>query len=219
MPTRRSCRRRGWPSPPGGPRPTLPSASDPVRGTLRTAKGTSPPPRDAENQRTRYKGISYGRAAAWPAVTPPPRHLYSHMAGTWLDALLDQVDEAAGRTADTCPNTVGWLSPLQEPRVCFSHAGLRVHDALPHARRALLASHHAYSAAPLPQRHPALHEYANAVSHGLITWGDHLKVTGIHLSLFPPRDTPCPLCILPASGDHILGRSLRRSGRRTRWCG
>ena len=179
-----------------------------MHGTLRTAKNTSPPTRGAESQRTRYKGISYERAAAWPAVTPPPRHLYSHIAGTWLDALLDQVDEAAGRAADACPNTVGWLSPLQEPRVCFSHAGLQVHDALPHARRALLASHHAYSAAPLPQRHPALNEYANAVSHGLITWGDHLTVTGIRLSLFPPRDTPCPLCIMPASGDHILSCPL-----------
>ena len=139
---------------------------------------------------------------------PPPRHLYSYIAGTWLDALLDQVDEAAGRAADTCPNTVGWLSPLQEPRVCFSHAGLQVHDAVPHARRALLASHHAYSAAPLPQRHPTLNEYANAVSHGPITWGDHLTVTGIRLFLFPPRDTPCPLCIVPASGDHILSCPL-----------
>ena len=138
----------------------------------------------------------------------PPRHLYLHIAGTWLDALLDQVDEAAGRAADTCPDTVGWLSPLQEPRICFSHAGLQVHDALPHARRALLASHHAYSTAPLPQRHPALSEYATAVSHGLLTWGDHLTVTGIRLSLFPPRDTPCPLCLLPAPGDHILSCPL-----------
>ena len=72
MPTRRSYTRRGWPSPPGDPRPTLPSASGPVHGTLRIAKDTSPPRRDAENQRTRCRGISYGRAAVWPAVTPPP---------------------------------------------------------------------------------------------------------------------------------------------------
>ena len=138
----------------------------------------------------------------------PPRHLYSHITGTWLDALLDQVDEAAGRAADTCPDAVGWLGPLQQPRVCFSHAGLQVHDAVPHARRALLASHHAYSTSPPPQLHPALNEYANVVSHGLITWGDHLTVTGIRLSLFPPRDAPCPLCNMPASGDHILSCPL-----------
>ena len=74
---------------------------------------------------------------------PPPRHLYSHITGTWLDALLDQVDAAAGRSADSCLAMVGWLSPIQEPRICFSHAGLQVHDALPHARCALLVSHHA----------------------------------------------------------------------------
>ena len=62
---------------------------------------------------------------------PPPRHLYSHITGTWLDALPDQVDAAAGRSADSCRTTVGWLSPLQEPRICFSHAGFQVHDALP----------------------------------------------------------------------------------------
>ena len=138
----------------------------------------------------------------------PPRHLYSHIAGTWLDTLLDQVDEAAGQAADTCPDAVGWLGPLQQPRVCFSHAGLQVHDAVPHARRALLASHHAYSASPPPQRRPDLNEYANIVSHGLITWGDHLTVTGIRLSLFPPRDASCPLCTKPASGDHILSCPL-----------
>ena len=132
----------------------------------------------------------------------PPRHLYSHNAGTWLDALLDQVD------ANTCPNTSGWLSPLRDPRICFSHTGLLVHDARPNARRALLASQHAYSAAPLPQRHPALNGYASAVNHGLITWGDHLTVTSIRLSLSPRRDTPCPLCIMPASGDHILSCPL-----------
>ena len=138
----------------------------------------------------------------------PPRHLYSHIAGTWLDTLLDQVDEAAGQAADTCPDAVGWLGPLQQPRVCFSHAGLQVHDAVPHARRALLASHHAYFASPPPQRRPDLNEYANIVSHGLITWGDHLTVTGIRLSLFPPRDASCPLCTRPASGDHILSCPL-----------
>ena len=138
----------------------------------------------------------------------PPHHLYSHIAGTWLDTLLDRVDEAAGQAADNCPDAVGWLGPLQKPRVCFSHAGLQVHHAVPHARRALLASHHAFSASPPPQRLPDLNEYANIVSHGLVTWGDHLAVTGIRLSLFPPRDTSCPLCTMPASGDHILSCPL-----------
>ena len=138
----------------------------------------------------------------------PPHHLYSHIAGTWLDTLLDRVDEAAGQAADNCPDAVGWLGPLQKPRVCFSHAGIQVHDAVPHARRALLASHHTFSASPPPQRLPDLNEYANIVSHGLVTWGDHLTVTGIRLSLFPPRDTSCPLCTMPASGDHILSCPL-----------
>ena len=137
---------------------------------------------------------------------PPPRHLYSHITGTWLHARLDQVDAAAGRSADSCPATVGWLSPLQEPRICFSHAGLQVHDALPHARRALLVSHHAYAKSPPPQRNPALGQYTIAVSHGLLSWGDRLIVTGLRLSLPPPppRDTPCPLCLLPDPGDHVL---------------
>ena len=34
---------------------------------------------------------------------PPPRHLYSHITGTWLHTLLDQVDAAGGRSAESCP--------------------------------------------------------------------------------------------------------------------
>ena len=139
---------------------------------------------------------------------PPPRHLYSHITGTWLDALLDHVDAAAGRSAEGCPATVGWLSPIQEPRICFSHAGLQVHDALPHARRALLVSHHASAKSPPPQRNPALGEYTIAISHGLLSWGDHLTATRLRLSLFPPRDTPCPLCLLRDPGDHVLSCPL-----------
>ena len=138
---------------------------------------------------------------------PPPGHLYPHITGTWLDALLDQVDAAAGRSTESCPATVGWLSPIQEPRICFS-AGLQVHDALPHARGALLVSHHASAKSPPPQRNPALGEYTIAVSHGLLSWGDHLTVTGLRLSMFPPRDTPCPLCLLPDPGDHVLSCPL-----------
>ena len=81
-PARRSCTQRGWPSPPGDPRLTLPLVSGPARGTLLIAKGTSRPRRDAGNQRTHSKRTSYGHAALLPAATPPPRNLYSHITGT-----------------------------------------------------------------------------------------------------------------------------------------
>ena len=58
--------------------------------------------------------------------------------------------------------------------------------ALPHARRALLVSHHMSSGSPPPQRNPTLVEYATAVSHGLLSWGDHLATTSLRLSLPPP---------------------------------
>ena len=131
-PTRRNCTQRGWPSSPGDPPPTPPSGSGPARGTLLMARGTSRPRRDAPSHRTRSKGTSYGNAALWPVPPPPPpRHLYSHITGTRLDALLNQVDAAAGQAVVNCPDTVGWLGPLQDPRVCFSHAGLQVHDPPP----------------------------------------------------------------------------------------
>ena len=121
---------------------------------------------------------------------PPPRHLCSHITDSWLDALPYQEDAAAGPSAEGCPATVGWLSPLREPRMCFSHAGLQVHDALPHARRALLVFHHGYAKSPAPQRNPALGKYSIAVSHGLLSWGDHLIVTGLRLSMFTPETHP-----------------------------
>ena len=123
---------------------------------------------------------------------PPPRHLYSHITGTWFDALLDRVDTAAGLSAKGCPAAVRWLAPIQEPRICFLHARLQVHDALPHARPAHLPSHHKSSRSPLPQRNPAPNEYATTVSHGLLSWGDHLVVTGLRLSLSPPSGHTLP---------------------------
>ena len=55
--------------------------------------------------------LCYGRRPA----PPLPRHLHSHFTGTWLDALMDLVDAAAGGSADGCPATVGWLSPYRNP--------------------------------------------------------------------------------------------------------
>ena len=49
----------------------------------------------------------------------PSRRLYSHITGTWLDTLLDPVAAAAGQAAVKCLARVGWLGPLQDPRVCF----------------------------------------------------------------------------------------------------
>ena len=59
-------------------------------------------------------------------VGQPAHHLYSYIVGTWLDTLPNDVDEGAGLCAKDCPATVGWLAPIQEPRMCFSHAGLQV---------------------------------------------------------------------------------------------
>ena len=125
-------------------------------------------------------------------LSPTASLLLAHITGTCLDAVLDQVDAAAGRSAKNCPPPVRWLTPAKEPRICFSHAGLQVHDALPHARRAPLVSHHTSAKSPPPQCSPALGEYTTAVSHDLPSWGDHLTITGLRLSLLPPRDTSCP---------------------------
>ena len=131
-------------------------------------------------------------AVLWPAAIlppppPPPPLLPPH-------ALLDQVDAAAGRSAESCPATAGCLSPIEAPRICLSRAGLQVHDALPQARRALLVSHHASAQSSPPQHNPDLGEYTIAVSYVPLSSDDHLTVTGLRL---PPPPLGHALPSLP----------------------
>ena len=120
---------------------------------------------------------------------PPPLHLYSHITGTRLRSLLDQVDAAAALSAKGYPATVGWLAPHTEPRICYPHGGLQVQDALPHACRGLLITNHASSRIPIPQCNPALAEYSTTVVHSLLALGDHMATT----SLPPPPPPGHPL--------------------------
>ena len=57
-----------------------------------------------------------------------PKHLYSHRVGSFLDSLLDTAAGEAKRQATKAQLEVGWVRGLQEPRVCFSHNDVQVHN-------------------------------------------------------------------------------------------
>ena len=50
-----------------------------------------------------------------------PRHLYSHLQGTFMDAVLERVDSCAKDLARRQQPTLGWIAGLQDPMVCFFH--------------------------------------------------------------------------------------------------
>ena len=58
----------------------------------------------------------------------PPQHLRSHQTGTFLDAVLDQVDSAAKKVAQRQQPAVGWIAHLQPPQVAFLFAGTQIQD-------------------------------------------------------------------------------------------
>ena len=65
-----------------------------------------------------------------------PQHLYSHRVGTFLDALLDNADEVAKGQAQVAWPWVGWIWGLQEPRVCFTHNTIQIHNVDHHMQSA-----------------------------------------------------------------------------------
>ena len=82
------------------------------------------------------------RACRALAVTLPTPATSSHFTGTWLNKLLNEVDKTAKPAAETSPVEIVWVQPLQQPRDCFSHAGIQVHQALPPALWAMTVAHH-----------------------------------------------------------------------------
>ena len=59
---------------------------------------------------------------ALPPQPPLHYHVYSHITGTWLYKVLNELDKAAELVAETYPAETAWVESLQQPRVCFSHA-------------------------------------------------------------------------------------------------
>ena len=58
----------------------------------------------------------------------PPRHLYSHITGIFLDEVLDIVDAVPKDVAAVQSPGFGWVLGLQEPLVVFTRAGRQIQD-------------------------------------------------------------------------------------------
>ena len=125
----------------------------------------------------------------------------------------------------------GWLRATGARRMRTTEDGLECPNVPPtwSARPPSVRRSHAVTAAIptfswLPENygilHPALGEYATAVSHGPLTWGDHLTVTTIRLSLFPPPEGthPAPsVSYPPLATTSFLAHSTRSFAHYHRW--
>ena len=97
-----------------------------------------------------------------------PQHLYSHRVRTFLDALLHDADGVAERQAQSAKPRVGWIRSLEEPRTCFLHNGVQLHNLDRHAQ--LLQT----GALECPPR-KSLDTYHAVGERGVIQWGAHIR--------------------------------------------
>ena len=136
---------------------------------------------------------------------PPPNHLYSHLEGTFLDAVLDEVDEVAKTQAlwQPRPVPVGYIEGLQTPRLGFHCDGVHWHDAsaLQYKKlRQLYTAHHSVGYAPTIASYSY---YATCVVSGSLTWGDHLRMVTFRHGLMSTPSVRCAFCTTAITAAHV----------------
>ena len=127
-----------------------------------------------------------------------PRHLYSHLHGTFLDTVLESVDTVAKDTALSQTPRMGWISPIQEPLVCFENVAEepshQVHDPVCLLRRGLRANVQRAAGRQPVQTDSCFRFYEEIVMRGYLTWAVHLIVVAIRHNLGTPSASVCPFC-------------------------
>ena len=127
-----------------------------------------------------------------------PRHLYSHLQGTFLDEVLERVNAYAKDVALQQRPAPGWIAGLREPIVCFVDTSAprpyQVHDPLPLFRHRLCRYLREAVSLPPIEDNPCHAFYSDLVIKGFLTWGVHLMVVAIRHDVGAASDAVCPFC-------------------------
>ena len=105
-----------------------------------------------------------------------PDHLYSRHTGTFLDEILDMVDEKAKLVATQQHQSLGSIANLQPPQVCFLVGGVQRQDPTAYIAKQVHICYVEQFEAPPPPRdigHLQIHE--STVMTGMINWAAHLR--------------------------------------------
>ena len=121
-----------------------------------------------------------------------PLHLYSHVAGTLLDELLDIADEKAKLGAEgACPR-VGYLAGLQGAQAVVTRQGRQVHGLRSRLMSDLETWYHARHVPAHPLRH--FGQYAEVVCNSGITIEDHTLLLAVRHGVL--NTNPAAECVL-----------------------
>ena len=131
--------------------------------------------------------------------TASPRHLYSHLTGTFLDRMMDAVDCLAREVGLSQIPRYGWIPELQQLLVLFTHNNRQMQDFqafLVKKNPACVLSTLSVLYCP-PSTNLLLYE--RVVMPGSVKWDIHLRAVAIRQGLY----TPARICHFP----HVWGHS------------
>ena len=136
---------------------------------------------------------------------PPPQHLYSHQQGTFLDSVLDDVDEAAKAQALRQPRPVpaGYIAGLQDPQPAFSRDGVQWHDASTVQYRQLRRLYARQQDVEYAPEVASFAYCATCVASGSLSWGDHLRMVTFRHGLGTAILTRCAFCDAVLTATHF----------------
>ena len=104
--------------------------------------------------------------------TAPLQNLYSHLTGTFLDRVMDAVDDLAREVGMSQTPWYGWIPELQELPVLFTRNERQVQDFQAFLKKKKISTcvlHHLQI--PYHPRSPNLLLYERVVMTGAIKWG------------------------------------------------
>ena len=121
--------------------------------------------------------------------TASPRHLYSHLTGTFLDRLMDAVDCLAREEGLSQIPRYRWIPDFQQLPVLFTHSNRQVQDLQALLVKKIPAC--LLSTLNVPNYSPStnLLLYERVVRSGSVKWDIHLRAIAIRQGLYtpPPR--------------------------------
>ena len=119
-----------------------------------------------------------------------PRHLYSHLTGTFLDRVMDAVDCLARDVGMS--QTPGWIPELQELPVLFTHNDRQIQDFQAFFNKKIPACVLHHLNVPYHPPSPNLLLCERVAMCGSVQWGIHLRTVAINSGLYtPPASATC----------------------------
>ena len=112
-------------------------------------------------------------------LPPPPRHLYSHLTGIFMDHVLDAVNGLACEEGLAQILRYGRIMELQRLPILFPHCDRQLRDLQALLTTAVPPCVHSALNIPYSPPSPSLLLYEQVVMSGYIKWDVHFRIVAI----------------------------------------